>query len=205
MSESPNRVPAPGALRLIQAFLNTRDPEADIDLLRDSESARAWLRERRLIDPDTLVSDADLPALLRVREALRSLAAAGQAGETDPDALETLSRVARTTRLAVRFRPDGRAELEPDLPGVDGALGRLLGVVYTAMIEGTWSRLKICRREACGRAFYDRSKNRSASWCSMAVCGNREKARTYRLRRAARLAGEASRRPHQVQPAEPRP
>ncbi|HKC76276.1 MAG TPA: CGNR zinc finger domain-containing protein [Chloroflexota bacterium] len=44
-------------------------------------------------------------------------------------------------------------------------------------------RLKICRNETCRWAFYDYSKNRSGAWCTMAVCGSRSKARTYRQRR----------------------
>ena len=30
--------------------------------------------------------------------------------------------------------------------------------------------------------FYDQSRNRSRAWCSMEVCGNREKARSFRVR-----------------------
>ena len=48
------------------------------------------------------------------------------------------------------------------------------------MADGTWRRLKACREDTCQWAFYDRSKNRSGTWCSMAVCGNRAKARAYR-------------------------
>ncbi len=50
------------------------------------------------------------------------------------------------------------------------------------MAEGNWPRLKVCREDTCAWAFYDRSKNRSGAWCSMAVCGNRTKARAYRAR-----------------------
>lgn len=43
-------------------------------------------------------------------------------------------------------------------------------------------RLKICPN--CEWLFIDRSKNRSRTWCDMAVCGNRAKARLhYRKRR----------------------
>ena len=37
------------------------------------------------------------------------------------------------------------AQLAPVASGVDTALGRLLAIVYTAMAEGTWVRLKVCR------------------------------------------------------------
>ena len=41
------------------------------------------------------------------------------------------------------------------------------------------------KREPCGWAFYDRSSNASAIWCSMAVCGGRAKAIAYYRRRRA--------------------
>ena len=34
-------------------------------------------------------------------------------------------------------------------------------------------------------AFFDRSKNRSATWCSMSICGNRTKNRAYYRRQRA--------------------
>lgn len=45
-------------------------------------------------------------------------------------------------------------------------------------------RLKVCPN--CAWLFIDRSKNRSRTWCDMAVCGNRAKARLhYRKKRKA--------------------
>ena len=57
------------------------------------------------------------------------------------------------------------------------------------MRDGTFARLKACREHTCEWAFYDHSRNRSATWCSMEVCGNRAKAR------------DLSRAPRQGQPA----
>jgi predicted RNA-binding Zn ribbon-like protein len=37
--------------------------------------------------------------------------------------------------------------------------------------------MKACRQ--CEYAFYDRSRNRSAAWCAMSICGNRTKNRAY--------------------------
>ena len=56
----------------------------------------------------------------------------------------------------------------------------LLAIVAEAEADGTWRRMKAC--PACGWAFYDRSRNRSRTWCAMAICGNRAKARSYRER-----------------------
>lgn len=42
-------------------------------------------------------------------------------------------------------------------------------------------RIRICPN--CAWLFLDRSRNRSRTWCDMAVCGNREKARRHYLTR----------------------
>jgi predicted RNA-binding Zn ribbon-like protein len=45
-------------------------------------------------------------------------------------------------------------------------------------------RVKICPADDCRWAFHDNSRNGSRQWCSMAVCGNRAKARAHRARQA---------------------
>ena len=64
-------------------------------------------------------------------------------------------------------------------------MATLLGILHEAQLTGHWSRLKGCRQ--CGYAFFDRSKNRSAAWCAMSICGNRTKNRAY-YRRAPPVA-----------------
>jgi predicted RNA-binding Zn ribbon-like protein len=83
------------------------------------------------------------------------------------------------------FDPHGGMTLEPTASGVDGSIARLLMIVFEAQTADTFGRLKSCRQ--CGWAFYDRSKNRSGSWCAMSICGNRKKNRTYRRRKATSL------------------
>jgi len=46
--------------------------------------------------------------------------------------------------------------------GIDAALAPS-GILYTATVDGTWSRFKVCGNDTCRWAFYDRSKNRSAA------------------------------------------
>ena len=69
------------------------------------------------------------------------------------------------------------------------ALGRLLAVVAAAHNDGTWLRLKACPADDCQWAYYDRSRNRSAVWCDMGVCGNRQKVRSFRERTRPPPAG----------------
>ena len=60
-------------------------------------------------------------------------------------------------------------------------MATLLGILHEAQLSGDWSRMKACRH--CEYAFFDRSKNRSAAWCAMSICGNRTKNRAYYRRR----------------------
>ena len=85
----------------------------------------------------------------------------------------------------MRFEAGAAPALEPDAGAVDGAIGRLMAIVATAVEDGTWQRLKACHRDPCFWAFYDRSKNRSGRWCKMEACGNIEKARAFRERHRA--------------------
>ena len=77
--------------------------------------------------------------------------------------------------VTVVLNGDGAARLV-----ADDVVGELLAIVARSQADGTWQRMKAC--PACGWAFYDRSRNRSRTWCTMAICGNRAKARSYRAR-----------------------
>lgn len=173
--------PAPGALELIREFVNTLDVEEGSDGLTSPAALAAWLRAHGLMRARS-ASRADLDHARRVREALRALLLANNGVSARKEAGAVLDRAARRAGLGVRFRAEG-GRLEPQASAVDGALGRLLAVVAAAMLDGSWSRLKACRAEDCRWVFFDHARNRSRTWCSMAVCGNRAKARAYRSRR----------------------
>ena len=183
LQDPGGRAPAPGALREVQLFVNSVDTENGIEELHSPEALRDRLAARGLLDPDAEVGDAELARAIEVREAFRSLLL-GNNGEPVPDeALRTLERATERACLAVRLG-DGGGELVPSVGGIDGALGRLVAIAFTAMADGSWRRLKACRREICKWAFYDRSRNGSSTWCSMSVCGNRTKTKAYRRRHA---------------------
>ena len=182
-SEPGGRETAPGLLALVQAFVNTREAERGWEALADPGMLRSWLRRRGLLADSEAVGEADVVRAREVREALRALLAANNGTEAGSEAIRTLNMAAERARIEVRFGEGGRAALEPVAGGVDGALGKILTAAHAGMEEGTWDRLKACANERCTWAFYDRSKNRSGRWCSMAVCGNRTKTRAYRRRR----------------------
>jgi len=177
-----DRTPAPGRLELVQRFVNTVDFEHGREMVSDPDRLRSVLAELGLLDANASVTAADLRRALAVREALRSLALANNGGAVTRGELDLLEQAAAGGRLGVELGTAGDARLTAAAPGVAGALGTLMGIVYTAMADGTWSRLKACQREVCHWLFYDHSRNHSARWCQMEVCGNRTKTRAYRAR-----------------------
>jgi predicted RNA-binding Zn ribbon-like protein len=183
--EPGGRPKAPGRLELLQRFINSYNHEFPRawDRLGTPEKAHAWLQQKRLVGPEARISAADAARLCELREAIRALTIANQTGRPDAAAAGIVRRASRTARLRVGVDDAGRTVLEPDRPTVDGAIATLLGILHEAQLSGQWRRLKGCRQ--CGYAFFDRSKNRSAAWCAMSICGNRTKNRAYRRRRSS--------------------
>ena len=166
--------PAPGRLELVRRFANTIDPEHGREALHSTGQLHDLLVELGLLAPGARVSPADLAAAHDLRDRIRALALANNGVPTD---------ASLDAELVVRVH-DGGGALQPPAHDAGGALAELVGIVYTATVDGTWARLKACRRDVCHWLFYDRSRNRSGVWCSMAVCGNRTKTQAYRARRS---------------------
>lgn len=151
----------------MQRFVNTVDLEHDREWIGTTAELADFLGCEE--------TEVDVERAHEIREALRMLLRANNGAPLDTYALGAVNRAAAELRL--ELDEGGRVVVAAGDP-----LGRLVAVAFGAMLEGTWPRLKACRN--CKWAFYDYSKNRAASWCSMQLCGNRLKTRAYRSRRA---------------------
>jgi predicted RNA-binding Zn ribbon-like protein len=195
----PNDVkPAPGPLRVVQEFVNTRSNLRDSDLLEETDGTARWLAGHGLL-PDGVgeVSEADRRRLISFREGLRRVLVVHNAGaevrEGEIAAIfEEPDDLAGAALLRVSFDPSGEPQLCPaEGKGneVDKAMALMLVAVVRSAVDGTWDRLKACRNEGCKWAFYDKAKKRSGTWCHMDACGARHKMRAYRERRSGRDGG----------------
>jgi predicted RNA-binding Zn ribbon-like protein len=153
---------APDALREVQLFINS------VDLHNEVEWLPEWLDERGL--------GTEYERARGLREALRSLVLANNGFAPDADALQVVNHALESVSLAL----DSCGRLV--LRGNGDAIDEVVRSVAGAMLDGSWERLKACVN--CHWCFYDYSPNRSATWCSMQICGNRKKTREYRRRRA---------------------
>ncbi|WP_229786639.1 MULTISPECIES: CGNR zinc finger domain-containing protein [Actinokineospora] len=144
-------------VELVLDFLNTVDLDRGTDVLADPLAWQAWLADRGL-------TGGPLARVRAVRAGLR--AAVGGPPAPPPPPVEV------------------RVELVAGIPrfaAVD-VTGAVLAAASRLAVLDEWERFKICPADDCQWAFFDRSRNRSRTWCSMRVCGNREKARAWRER-----------------------
>ncbi|HYT13824.1 MAG TPA: CGNR zinc finger domain-containing protein [Candidatus Nitrosopolaris sp.] len=177
-----DRDTAPGVLGIVQAFVNTVDLQDGPEEMSNPDALGIWLAAHELLEPGAPVSEADLRHAIAVREAIRGVIGGNNGGRIYPLDIATLNEASAASRLRARFGADGKARLEPEAGGVAGAMGRVVAAVFTAMADEHWTRLKLCGSPTCRWAFYDSSRNHSSRWCTMATCGNRQKARRFRER-----------------------
>jgi len=188
--------PVPAHALLLRDFANTLDVDEGTDALAEPAEVTTWLSEHDLLGSAAPAGDDDLALARALRDAVRAAFHANHDGSpADPPTQGPtqaptqgpplpVENVGSRLPLALRVR-GGRPLLEPLETGVRGALARLLVAAADAAADDSWRRLKICAADDCAWAFYDTSKNRSRTWCSMRVCGNRSKTRSYRARRSA--------------------
>lgn len=155
---------APEPLRRVQLLVNSVDLENRVEWIGD------WLEENGL-------GEAEANRAVDLRESLRALVLANNGIRLDAGSVAALNASAK--RISPQLDEQGRLSLVADGDAID----EVAAVALRAMLDGTWGRLKACRN--CHWSFYDYSPNRSATWCSMQLCGNRTKTRAYRRRRSA--------------------
>jgi predicted RNA-binding Zn ribbon-like protein len=186
------RLPAPDDLRLLQEFVNSNDILAGRDALGSPAELASWLSDHRLLPAEASASDDEYRHALEIREAVRMFLSRDLGRPSDHE-IKLLDDVGRQGKLRWAFEPDGSIALEAMNTGVAGALATILAPLLTAALTGTLQRLKTCRN--CRWVFYDYSKNRSATWCAMRLCGSRAKAKRYYWR--TRSPSTRVRRPRQ--------
>ena len=167
---------------LVQDLINTIDIEAGHDTLRTTTALSTFCRDHGL---GTLRFSADDLASVRLlREALRDACAAHAGRSMPPPSSATLRQHLDRARLIMSIDVNGEAHLapEPSLRGVDAFVAHIAMAISAAVGDGTWHRLKACEADECRWVYYDHGPAGSSRWCTMSICGSRNKMRSYRAR-----------------------
>ena len=171
----------PPALHMVESFAHSADAESGADDFDSTARFGRWLAAHGYAsaaepDEDQLAFAVGFRAALWVE-----LMAHHGGGDPDESARAELDDYAASVALRAVFG-DGPACLAGIGEGFERMMGDVVGEMVVAEREGSWRRLKICREDTCRAVYFDRSKNSSKTWCSMAICGNRNKTRSYRGR-----------------------
>lgn len=163
---------------LLLALLNST-PVVDgvpADELGDAGRARSWL-----VKAGGQGADAELEHVLAVRAALQAVVR----GEQQPGALAPFLRGAALEPAMTDGEITWALRVAPDRELAVRAV-----LAWGALARNSPGRLRPCANGECRLFLIDRSKAGSARWCSMAICGNRMKARRhYRKARTAAASG----------------
>jgi predicted RNA-binding Zn ribbon-like protein len=181
VSTQLNKVLGPEVEVLVE-FVNTRDLEEETDSIAEPEQLSAWIAERTGEHVGALDGE-DVARVHTLRESLRALLRTHNGEEVEEAQLGPLREAAERSRFRTTFSANGELRIAPARSDLTGFEARLLLAVERLQAQGAWARLKACTDDGCQWAFYDSTRNRSRTWCSMEECGNREKTRRYRERK----------------------
>lgn len=185
MSSTLEQIALEPEAELLVDFVNTRDVESGTETIGDPAALRSWVCEHLGEAGAGAIEDAEHGRILALRESLRATLRANNGGAASAAELLPLREAAARCRFGAALSADGRLTVEPTGEGLTAIEERLLLAVERVQALGGWPRLKACPAEDCRWAFFDTSRNRSRTWCSMEECGNRMKTRRYRNRKAA--------------------
>lgn len=185
--------PVPRDYALLYAFANSLDERRFVeegaahqggDDLATAAGLQDWLRRHGLAGEDRLPDAAAHRRALALRAAVRALLRAAPGDRRSADIAALLNRAAGDFPLAVAMGGDGTIALVP-AAGASG-LAAVPAELQRAAWTGDLDRLKMCASEDCRWVFFDRSKPGTRRWCASALCGNRQKTKTYRERKRQR-------------------
>ena len=163
--------PAPGELKIVQAFVNTAIPRQGSEELSSPRALGHFLTRWRLMGDDVELGEAELQTGLALREGARALLRANNGAALDRKAVDRFESA--TARVPMRLRVDtveGTAYLGPADAGA-AALGRLLGIFTAARLgpRGHGSRPAPTRPAARPSTTARRTSAASGARCAAAT------------------------------------
>jgi predicted RNA-binding Zn ribbon-like protein len=184
MRQPGDRAPAPPTLAVVQDLTNTADLESGTDRLLDTADLAAFCAEHGITVGR--LSEDDVATCRTLREAIRDTCEAHTGVQIDPASADTLRSLLHRGMLILVIDDTGSGKLAvaPDLRGIDRIIATVAAAIATAVVDGTWTRLKACVAHQCRWVYYDHSPAGRSRWCTMSICGSRAKMRAYRSRTA---------------------
>ncbi len=176
------------ALDFVNTIAFRADPVRKKDRLQTIEDVHWWAGQAQLPHRVATSSDplAETAALQRIRAVREELFAVFHAIASDePIPAASLARIGNALHDCCAWRclsiegEEVRWTWRPDAPDTDYLLYPVLTAATDLLTSVSRGLVRQCEDAGCGWLFLDRSNARTRRWCSMADCGNRNKARKY--------------------------
>ena len=183
------------ALDLVNTVACRADAAKMQDHLQRAEDVRRWATQAQLPEWVATASGPRLGAtavrhVRQVREQLFAVFHAIAHGDPIPaDALARVGTALEECSARRRLSTDGdevRWTWQASARRTDQLLHPVLTAAIDLLTSGPRGLVRQCEDAGCGWLFLDRSNARKRRWCSMADCGNRNKARNHYRRTPAR-------------------
>jgi predicted RNA-binding Zn ribbon-like protein len=175
----------PGALCLELLTTGGPGPYRRYEVLHERADLAAWAARSRLTPTPALdISEVEVADIRGLRDALFRVIVAHTRGEPHPPRdLEAINGAAARPAMAPAITPDGKRQWAGTPTGTH--LGATVARDAVELLTGPFAhRIRTCAAEDCHLIYVDTSRPGRRRWCAMEHCGNREKARSHRARRA---------------------
>ncbi|MFE0188130.1 CGNR zinc finger domain-containing protein [Streptomyces sp. NPDC058989] len=135
------------------------------DRFAEPEAARSWQQAH-----GGSGGADELRSLVQARDALQDVVRGSRPVTALAPILKGVTSLPQLSSAGVSWELDVPAERRMAVEAV---------MAWSALQEAMPGRLRPCANPECRRFLIDRSKTNKGRWCSMAVCGNRMKARRH--------------------------
>jgi predicted RNA-binding Zn ribbon-like protein len=142
-----------------------------------------------LPETDPRSAHALLTRAIHLRDALREIfTALVKHQPVAPDSIKPINDVLRITEGHDELtQSDGRWRLQfvARETSLDWLLAAIARSAAEIVLEGEAAKVRVCANPICGLFFRDKSRTHRRRWCSMAICGNRNKVASFARRRVS--------------------
>jgi predicted RNA-binding Zn ribbon-like protein len=157
-----------------------------VDVFQNDGDVLNWLIENNIEDSAlelTYKQDEILITTRNLREMIRSLIAARKAGELLQ--LDGINSFLKQGASYIQLQEtDGKLDVitHREIKSVHQLLAPIAEAAVDILTQVNFDMVRKCESTDCVLWFYDRTKGHKRRWCSMAVCGNRHKVSSFRMR-----------------------
>jgi predicted RNA-binding Zn ribbon-like protein len=165
------------------ATLGDRGTSEPLERIPDPETLARWCVEGRFLPVSLKPSASELASVRLLRESIyRAASAVRQSRKPVPEDIATINGWAARGALVPELTPDGRSAAWRSERTLSPVLATIARDAIDLLIRTPATRIKLCADPTCRGLFVDESRPGKRRWCSMSICGNRAKSKTFARR-----------------------